>query len=93
MDYREFRKVLLSKGEATENRRGHHVFFLIEVDGKEHRATKFSHSADGQISDDIFSAMARQMRLRSKELRDFVDCVVTREQWIDLWRQRPPGLR
>jgi len=88
LDYRELRSALVSKGEATEDRARHHAFYLIEVDGKSYRATKFSHSARGQISDDILGAIARQMRLKIKELRDFVDCAVTREQWMQLWRER-----
>jgi hypothetical protein len=91
LDYRELHSALLSKGAATEDRTRHHVFYLIEVDGKMYRATKLSHSAHGQISNDILGAVARQMRLRTKELRDFVDCTVTREQWLDLWRQRGPS--
>lgn len=91
LDYRELRSALLSKGAATEDRARHHVFYLIEVDGKRYRATKLSHSAHGHISDDILGAVARQMRLRAKELRGFVDCTVTCEQWLDLWRQRGPS--
>ncbi len=88
MDYRELRNALLSKGKTSEDREGHHIFFFIEVDGKAYRATKFSRSARGQITDDILGAIARQMRLTSKELRNFVDCSVTREQWLEFWRQR-----
>lgn len=91
LDYRELHSALLSKGGATEDRARHHVFYFIEVDGKRYRATKMSHSARGHISDDITVAVARQMRLRAKELRGFVDCTLTREQWLDLWRQRGPS--
>ena len=88
MDYEELRSALISKGKADEDRSGHHVFFFIEVDGKSYRATKLSHSARGQISSKILSAISQQMRLTTKELRYFVDCAVKREQWLDLWRQR-----
>ena len=88
MDYRELRNALLSKGQASESRARHHVFYYIDVDGKIYRATKFSHSARGQISDDLLGAIARQMRLRIKELRDYVECTITREQWLQLWRDR-----
>lgn len=88
MDYHELRSALLSKGAADEDRRGHHVFFFIEVDGKTYRATKFSHNARGQISSKILSAISQQMRLTNKELRHFVECTVEREQWLELWCQR-----
>ena len=92
MNYRELRTALISKGEAMEDRTGHHVFYLVEVDGKIYRATKFSHSARGQIVDEILGAIARQMRLRTQELRRFVDCSVGREEWLQIWRQRGSGL-
>jgi len=90
VDYRELRTALLSKGEAEEDRRGHHVFYFVDVDGKPYRATKFSHSARGQISNDILGAIARQMRLRTQELQRFVDCSIDRAEWLRIWRQREP---
>ena len=91
MDYEELRSTLLSKGKTEEDRSGDHVFFFVEVDGKKYRATKFSHSARGQISSGLQSEMSRQMRLTAKELRQFVDCAIDREQWLKLWSQRPPS--
>ena len=88
MDYQELRSSLLSKGKTSENRKSHHIFFFVEIDGKTYRATKYSHSAHGQISDHILGAIARQMRLTTKQLRDFVDCVLTRDNWLDTWRHR-----
>jgi hypothetical protein len=88
MDYKELRSALLSKGKTSEDRKGHHVFFFVEIDDKAYRATKFSHGAKGQITDDILGAIARQMRLTRKELRNFVDCAVTRDKWLEFWRQR-----
>ena len=54
MDYEELRSTLLSKGKAEEDRGGDHVFFFVEVDGKWYRATKFSHSARGQITSHMY---------------------------------------
>jgi len=82
---------LLTKGAATEDRARDHVFYFIEVDGQSYRATKISHSAHGQIDDHLLGAIARQMRLRSKELDSFVACTTSREQWLVLWRQRGTG--
>ena len=88
MDYREFHSALLSKGGAEEDRSGDHVFFYIDVDGQSYRATKFSHSASGQVTAPILSAISRQMRLTNRELRRFVDCTIERKGWLKLWRER-----
>lgn len=87
MDYQELRTALLSKGEAMEERARHHVFYFVEVDGKRYRATKLSHGARGQISKGILEAIARQMHLRTQELRRFVDCSLERAEWLQIWRQ------
>lgn len=88
VDYREVRSALLSKGVAEEGLASHHVLFWIKVSGKMYRVTKFSHSARGQISTSLISEIARQMRLTAKELRQFVACPLSREDWLQLWRER-----
>ena len=88
MDYQDLQHALLSKGKATEDRQSHHIFFFIEIDGKNYRATKFSHSARGQISAQLLSMISRQIRLTSKELQEFVNCTLGKEEWLKLWRQR-----
>lgn len=88
MDYRELCSALTSKGEASEDRQGDHIFYFIEIDGREYRATKVSHNARGQISGDLIGLISRQMRLTTKELRRFVGCEIGREQWLELWCQR-----
>lgn len=88
MDYQELHRVLISKGGAEEDRSSHHVFYFIEVDGRTYRATKISHGARGQVTGPILSAISRQMRLTNRELRQFVDCTIGRESWLELWRER-----
>ena len=88
MDYQELCSALISKGEASEDRSGDHVFFFVEIDDHLYRATKVSHNARGQISGGIMSLISRQMRLTTKELRQFVPCKVDRKQWLELWCQR-----
>ena len=88
MDYSELHSKLLGKGQAIENRKGDHVFFYIEVDGGMQRATKLSHNAHGQIDTNILDQISRQMRLTNRELRGFVACPISREQWLELWQQR-----
>lgn len=88
MDYSELRRVLLSKGEADEDRSGDHAIFFIEVGGRTYAATKFSHSAQGQISSGMLAVIARQMRLTTRELRQFVACPLGRQQWVERWGRR-----
>jgi hypothetical protein len=88
LDYRELHSALISKGQTTENRSSNHVFYIVEIGGKLYRATKVSHGAHGQISDELMSAIAREMHLKAKELREFVGCSISRKQWLDLWRER-----
>lgn len=88
MDYEKLCGALHSKGKAWSDRSRHHVFFFMEIDGKTYRATKVSHSAQGQIDRYILREIAHQMRLTTKELKQFVACPLGREQWIELWSQR-----
>ena len=88
MDYLKFRSRLTSKGEAKEDRRHEHVFFFIEVDGKEEKATKISYGAKGQIPDDILKLISHQMRLTNDELVQFVGCELGRREWLELWKER-----
>lgn len=88
MDYQELRSTLISKGGVIEDRGKHHIFYYIEVKGETYRATKFSHSAKGQISKKLLSIISRQMRLTTKELRHFVGCTIERKHWLNLWSQR-----
>ena len=88
MTYRELRTILLSKGEAEEDRKGEHAFFWIDVGGRSYRATKVSHGATGQISSQLLSQISRQMRLTNKELREFVRCKLEKDQWLNLWQER-----
>jgi hypothetical protein len=90
LDYRDLQSALLSKGETVEDRSSHHIFYVVEIDGKRYRATKVSHGARGQISDELLGAIAREMHLQTKELREFVSCTMTREDWLKLWNQRNP---
>ena len=86
MDYRDLRRELLKKAHAAEDRRGDHVHFFIEVDGKDYRATKISHGATGQIGQPLEGMIARQLRLSTTQLRDFVECPLDGDAFLENWR-------
>lgn len=91
MDFRDLRRTLLSKLNASEDRQQHHVFFYFNVNGKEFRATKFSHSAKGQIDVSLLNLIAKQLRLRNAEIDSLVACPLSKEEYFRLWSQRGPG--
>ena len=41
-----------------------------------------SHSAKGQIPKRMLAKIAWQMRLSPRQMQQFVDCTMSREQWI-----------
>ena len=91
MDIGELQGALRRKLNASEDRRSHHVFFWMEVEGRDHRVAKFSHSGRGQLPQFVVSDTARRLRLRGGELQELVDCPLSGEQFLELWRARSAG--
>ena len=81
-------RALRRKLGAVEDRRFHHVFYWMEIDGLDYRAAKFSHSSRGQVSDLILSDTARRVKLSRAELDDLVDCPLSGGQFWELWGTR-----
>lgn len=80
---------LLRKG--FRKREGDHHFFIYwGLDGKKTPVfTKTSHGAKGAaIGADLFGRMARQLRLKSRQFEDLVDCPMTREQYEQTLREQ-----
>ena len=48
-----------------------------------------SHGAKGQISKGRLAEFARQMRLSSRQLNLFVDCTLSRDEWLGIWKISP----
>ena len=88
MDLRDLQRALRRKLGAAEDRRSHHVFYWIEIDGLDYRAAKFSHSSRGQVPDLILSDTARRLKLSRAELDDLVDCPLSGDQFWELWGTR-----
>ena len=91
MDLRSFRKALFKKLNASEDRQSHHVFLWFEVEGKEFRAAKYSHSMKpGQkLPDFILADSAHRMKLSKLELAELVECPLSGEQFLEFWKCRP----
>jgi predicted RNA binding protein YcfA (HicA-like mRNA interferase family) len=80
---RDVKRVLTQKGFEESKGRDHHVYFLKYQGKKTHISTKISHSCS-DIHDGLCSAMAREMRLANREFRDFVDCDLTHDGYIEI---------
>lgn len=85
MDYRALTRALHRKALADENRSGDHVVFSLRIGNKDQRITKISHGAKDQIPKRLLGRIARQMGLSSRQLQQFMDCTLSREEWLDLW--------
>ena len=88
MEVRDLQRALRRKLRAVEDRRSHHVFYWVEIDGREFRVGKFSHSSRGQLPDFIVSDTAQRLKLSGPELNDLVDCPLSGEQFLELWGSR-----
>ena len=89
MDYRTLRSALNRKALADEDGSGDHIVFNSRMNGRNQRITKMSHGAKGQISKGRLAEFARQMRLSSRQLNLFVDCTLSRNEWLEIWKISP----
>ena len=88
MDIRDLQRSLRRKLGAEEDRRSHHVFYWVTIDGQDFRAAKFSYSSRGQLPDFIVADTAQRLKLNRAELNALVDCPLTGEQFFQLWNSR-----
>ena len=73
---------------AVEDRRSHHVFYWLTIDGADHRIAKFSHSGRGRMPEFIVADTAERLKLSRLELDELVDCTLTAERFLTLWTAR-----
>ena len=88
MDIRDLQRALRRKLGAMEDRRRHHVFWWLEIDGREYRVAKFSHSSRGQLPQYILSDTANRLKLSNAELDDLANCPLTGDEFLRLWAIR-----
>ena len=85
MDARELRRALRRKLDAEEDRKRHHIYFWVNIDGETFRAAKFSHSQRGQLRNLIIRDTAHRLRLTTAQLQELVDCPLSRNRFLELW--------
>jgi CRISPR-associated protein Cas8b1/Cst1 subtype I-B len=67
-----------------------HDYYYLYLNGKKSSIFTFLSQGSGyrEISDELVSAIAHQIRLTKKEFLDFVKCTLTPEKYFELLRQR-----
>lgn len=82
----ELRSALEAKGfEPQEN--DHTYYFLHIEGGKTDIRTKVHHHRR-EYGDKLLGLVAREMRLTMRELGDFLECPLTRDEYIKRMRDR-----
>jgi hypothetical protein len=76
-------QALKSKGFAQDDRRDHVYYFFFHNGKKTQIYTKISHG-QSEITDPLCSAMARQIKLTSSQFRDFVDCPLSLDNYLEV---------
>jgi len=78
----QLRNALLAKGFQQD--KTHHAMFWLVVGGKKRAIrTRLSHGAR-EYGDALLGLMARQMRLRRRELEDFIRCPMDGAGYVEL---------
>ena len=77
---RDVKHSLTRKG-FEEEARDHWYYVYIYNNRRSHINTKISYS-ETDISDSNCSNMARQMKLSNPQFRKFVDCALTKEEYL-----------
>ena len=79
----EFSRVLVSKGfERSEGK--HHTVFYLNVNGKRTSVrTRLSHGGR-RVDEWLQSQIARELHLSKRELRQFIECEISEQEYIDM---------
>ncbi|MCX6701497.1 MAG: hypothetical protein NTV68_16510 [Methanomicrobiales archaeon] len=88
---REFDRVLTTKGFTSLSQNGHKYFYLWDLDGKQTlvRTRRSSHGNLKDISDDIISAMYKQLHFASKaDFMKFFECTVSHQEYVSCLKMK-----
>jgi hypothetical protein len=79
---RDVKKSLKAKGFGEENR-DHFYYFFVYNGKKSPIHTKISHG-ETDIDDRNCASMARQIKLTNPQFKNFVDCCLTKEAYLEV---------
>ena len=86
---RDMERTLLGKLGFVQSERDHHVYQLLDIDGRKVVRTKLSHGSRGKgIKKGIFGAIARQTQLTKGQLQDAVKCPLSRRDYSDILKKK-----
>ncbi len=75
-------QALTAKGFETDQT--HHAMFWLHVDGKKTSIrTRLSHGI-GEYGDNLLGQVAKQMKIRRKQLDEFIDCTLSGAEYVAL---------
>ena len=81
---REIDSALCKKGFRRETDGKHVLYFLVDSAGIR---TMISHGDMGEtIGDNLISRMSRQIRLTKTQFLDFIDCIISEEDYRTILR-------
>lgn len=82
---REFDRVLKKKGFTVLSKSEHKFFYLRDMDGKQTliRTRRSTHGNQKDISDDILSAIYKQLHFDSMaDFKKFYDCTISHQEYV-----------
>jgi len=82
---REFDRVLTTKGFTSLSQNGHKYFYLWDLEGKQTlvRTRRSTHGNQKDISEDIISAMYKQLQFASKaDFMKFFECTISHQEYV-----------
>lgn len=91
MDVSEVERAFKRKLGADEDRGKHHVFYFFQDGDSSYTVAKLSHSWRGALNDTQIRMLAKKLLLAKREFEMFVECSLSSESMIDLWRARRPN--
>lgn len=70
--------------KGFEIKQTHHILLYLVEDGKKQGIhTKISHGKK-EYDDHLLSKVAKQLELNKSELMDFIDCPMTKEEYLEI---------
>jgi hypothetical protein len=88
---REFDRVLTTKGFTSLSRSEHKYFYLRDLEGKQTlvRTRRSTHGNQKDISDDIISAIYKQLHFASKaDFMKFLECTISHQEYVSLLKMK-----
>lgn len=85
----DMQRTLINKLGFIQSNRHHFFYTLFDERDKPIVITKLSHQSSGDdISKPIFSAIARQIKLTTPQLKDAVNCPLSRKDYSDILKEK-----